>query len=199
MRSAAPRASRGPDARRVALERFARAVEACRRCPLGRQRTQAVVYRGGARPRLVFVGEAPGAEEDRVGLPFVGRSGQILDRAIATLGLPVGRVGILNVLKCRPPENKFDRAAADACRPHFERQLALLRPRALVSLGTSALRALDPGAPPMLVAAGTPRATAFGPLFPLIHPAASLRSGAMRTRWTTDVARLAGWVASAGV
>ena len=189
----------GDEARRAALQRFARRVAACRRCPLGAQRTRAVVYRGSPSPRLVFVGEAPGAAEDRAGVPFVGRSGQILDRAIATLGLSEDGFGILNVLKCRPPGNKFDRAAAAACRPHFERQLALLAPRALVSLGASALRALDPTAPPVLRAAGTPRPTPFGAVFPLVHPAASLRSGAMRTRWTNDLVRLADWVAASGV
>jgi uracil-DNA glycosylase len=147
----------------------------------------------------VFVGEAPGAEEDRVGIPFVGRSGRILDAAIATLGLTSDGFGVMNVLKCRPPDNRFDRGAAAACRPHFERQLTLLAPRALVSLGASALRALDPGAPPMMQAAGRPRTTPFGPLFPLVHPAASLRSGAMRLRWSADLGRLAEWVAATGL
>ena len=71
-------------------------------------RTQAVVYRGAPAPRLLFIGEAPGAEEDRLGLPFVGRSGAMLDAAVAELGLGPEEFGVLNVLKCRPPGNRFD-------------------------------------------------------------------------------------------
>jgi uracil-DNA glycosylase len=173
------------------LEGLAREIVACRRCPLGHVRTNAVVYRGSSAPRVVFVGEAPGAEEDRLGVPFVGRSGSILDTAIARLGLGPSEFGILNVLKCRPPANRFDRAAAATCRPYLDRQLALLRPNLLVSLGSSALHALDPSAPPVMSAAGTLRSVAVGSLFPLVHPAATLRSGRMRERWERDLGALA--------
>jgi uracil-DNA glycosylase len=153
-----------------------------------------VVYRGGIAPRIVFVGEAPGAEEDRAGRPFVGRSGQILDAAIGALGVPPEDVGILNVLKCRPPLNRFDPAAAKTCRPFLDRQLALLRPRVVVTLGASALKALDPEAPPVLRAAGAPRPTRIPPLFPLVHPAASLRSRRLRERWDSDLGALSTWL-----
>jgi len=153
-----------------------------------------VVYRGGIAPRLVFVGEAPGAEEDRQGRPFVGRSGRILDAAIADLGLEEADVGILNVLKCRPPQNRFDPAAARTCRPYLDRQLELLRPRVVIPLGASALKALDPAAPPVLRAAGTFRGGREPPLFPLVHPAASLRSARLRARWQADLAALSAWL-----
>ncbi|HTP54215.1 MAG TPA: uracil-DNA glycosylase [Thermoplasmata archaeon] len=182
------------DGRRAALDRLSEEIQGCRKCPLGSVRTQAVVYRGGRSPRLVFVGEAPGAAEDREGLPFVGRSGQILDAAIGSLRVAPEEIGILNVLKCRPPANQFDPAAARTCRPYLDRQLALLRPRALVSLGAQALKALDPSAPPVLTSAGVPRRALGLPLFPLVHPAASLRSGRMRSRWTADVVALAAWL-----
>lgn len=169
-------------------------IRACRRCPLGASRTNAVVYRGGPSPQVVFVGEAPGTEEDRIGLPFVGRSGRILDEAIGRLGLTEDRVGILNVVKCHPPRNRFDRAAARACRPYLERQLELLRPAVVVTLGAWALRSLDPEAPPVLTAAGAPRTGPGGSLFPLLHPAAALRSRRWRERWTRDVAALARWL-----
>ncbi|MCW6167919.1 MAG: uracil-DNA glycosylase [Thermoplasmatales archaeon] len=143
-----------------------REIRACRRCPLGSQREHAVVYRGGSRPWLVFVGEAPGSQEDREGRP------------------------------CRPPKNRFDPGAARACRPFLDRQLQLLQPMCLVLLGRYALRALDPTAPPIMRAAGTARAPTSGPpVFPLIHPAASLRSHAMASRWRSDVLRLRAWVA----
>jgi uracil-DNA glycosylase len=153
-----------------------------------------VVYRGGAAPRLVFVGEAPGEAEDRQGVPFVGRSGRILDAALERLPLGPDDVGILNVLKCHPPHNRFDAAAARTCRPYLERQLDLLRPSVVVPLGRMALRALDPDAPAILEVAGTPRSSTRGPLFPLVHPAAALRSRRLRERWERDVERLGAWL-----
>ena len=183
-------------ARRRAFDRLSAEIRRCTRCSLSLGRTRAVVYRGSIVPRVVFVGEAPGAEEDRLGVPFVGRSGQLLDRAIEGLGPPLGEFGVLNLLKCRPPENRFDPAAARTCRPYLDRQLALLEPRALVSLGARALLALDPAAPPVLRSAGTPRPLEGRWLFPLVHPAAALRSTALRRRWEQDVDRLGAWLAS---
>jgi len=182
----------------VDWERLSRTIRACQLCPLGKVRTQAVVYRGGLAPRLVFVGEAPGAEEDRIGLPFVGRSGRELDRAVARLGLLPDEFGVLNLLKCRPPANRFDRNAARTCRPYLDRQLDLLRPEVVVTLGAHALRAIDPGAPPMLKAAGRWRAHEPVPHFPLIHPAAALRSRRLRERWERDVGALGRWLANHG-
>ncbi len=169
-------------------------IRSCRRCPLGAYRTHAVVYRGSLTPRIVFVGEAPGAEEDRTGLPFVGRAGRRLDDATRRLALGDGEFGVLNVLKCRPPANRFVRAAASTCRPFLDRQLALLRPAAVVTLGTSALHALDPGAPPILTAAGRPRPSTDPPLFPLVHPSA-LRSHRLYRRWDDDLRALGAWLA----
>jgi DNA polymerase len=143
---------------------------------------------------LVFVGEAPGAEEDRTGLPFVGRSGRELDRAVATLGLSDEEFGMLNVLKCRPPGNRFDRGAAGTCRPYLDQQLDLLRPEVVVTLGARALAAIDPNALPMLSAAGRPRTHGRTLYFPLIHPAAALRSRRMRERWERDVRALGRWL-----
>jgi len=185
-------------ARRRAFERLSQEIRSCTLCPLCRGRTQAVVYRGSPQPRVVFVGEAPGSEEDRQGIPFVGRSGKILDAAIAALGEPLGEFGVLNLLKCRPPSNRFDPAAARTCRPYLDRQLALLRPRVLVPLGARALAALDPKAPRVLRAAGVARRAVTGAIFPLVHPAAALRSRALRERWERDVRALARWLASPG-
>jgi len=171
-----------------------REIQGCRRCPLGSTRTQAVVYRGSLTPRVVFVGEAPGAAEDRAGIPFVGRSGRRLDAAIARIGLTARDFGVLNVLKCRPPGNRFDRAAARTCRPFLDRQLDLLRAPILVTLGASALRAVDPSAPAMLAASGHPRVLGRRSLFPLIHPAAALRSRRLAERWSHDVDALRAWL-----
>lgn len=173
---------------------LAREIETCVLCPLHRTRLHAVVYRGSPTPRFVFVGEAPGAEEDRRGIPFVGRSGQRLNAALSSLDLAADVYGILNLVKCRPPENHFLPAAARTCRPYLDRQLALLRPRALVSLGAHALTALDPTAPRILLAAGHPRRIEGADLFPLIHPAAALRSTTLARRWEEDVRRLGQWL-----
>ena len=175
-----------PDARRIAWEALSNEIRTCRRCALGATRTQAVVYRGSLAPTLVFVGEAPGAEEDRTGLPFAGRAGRRLDAAVERLRLPPGTYGMLNVLKCRPPANRFDPTAARVCRPFLERQLALLRPTVVVPLGAWALRALDPAAPPILRAAGAARPGGPPAVFPLVHPSA-VRSRALARRWSDDL------------
>ena len=179
-----------------AWEALSAEIRRCQLCPLGQTRTHAVVYRGSLTPRVVFVGEAPGREEDLAGVPFVGRSGRRLDAAIERLGLTESAVGILNVLKCRPPRNRFDTAAARTCRPYLDRQLALLRPSVLVPLGGSALRTLVPHAPPVLAVAGRPLESPSGPVFPLLHPAASLRSRRWAARWERDVTALGGWLAT---
>jgi uracil-DNA glycosylase len=171
-----------------------REIRGCTNCSLHAHRTNAVIYRGSATPRVVFVGEAPGATEDRWGLPFVGRSGKRLDTAILEAGLGPEEFGILNLIKCRPPQNRFDRVAATTCRPYLDRQLELLHPPILVSLGAQALRSLDPGAPRVLLAAGHPRRLNGRFLFPLVHPAAALRSRAMAERWRTDVVALRAWL-----
>lgn len=168
-----------------------REIERCRACPLHAHRTHVVVYRGGPSPKVVFIGEAPGADEDRVGRPFVGRAGRRLDAAIARLGLAAEDIGILNLLKCRPPGNRFDRRAEGACRPFLDRQLRLLGPRLLVPMGAHALRALCPDAPPVTESAGRMVRGEAAPVFPLLHPAAALHAPRYRERWERDVSILA--------
>jgi len=179
---------------REAWDRLSDEIRACRKCPLGELRTHAVVYRGGLTPRVLFIGEAPGTDEDRTGIPFVGRSGRELDRAVSALALAEEEFGVLNLLKCRPPGNRFDRSAARTCRPYLDRQLELLRPDVIVTLGARALAAIDATALPMLSAAGRPRTIRGTPHFPLIHPAAALRSRRLRQRWERDVRVLGRWL-----
>jgi uracil-DNA glycosylase family 4 len=183
-------ASRGASATGPGWDDLSAEIRVCERCELHRGRTHAVIYRGGEHPRLVFVGEAPGAEEDRRGLPFVGRSGRRLDDGIAQLGLLEEEFGIVNLLKCRPPANVFSRSAAATCRPYLDRQLALLAPELVVPLGAHALAALDPTAPRITEAAGTRRVAAGRAMFPLLHPAATFRSRKNLARWTDDLDRL---------
>lgn len=170
-------------------------IERCVRCPLHATRQRVVVYRGSASPLVLFVGEAPGAAEDAAGRPFVGRAGQRLDRAVAALGLSAAEYGMLNLIKCRPPANRYSPIAAARCRPFLDRQLELLRPPIVVPLGRHALRAFDPSAPPISQAAGRPRRVGGTTLFPLIHPAA-VRSHATRERWEHDLERFGRWLAA---
>jgi DNA polymerase len=179
----------------VAWRELSDEIRTCRKCPLHLNRTHAVVYRGSLTPRLLFVGEAPGAAEDMAGVPFVGRSGQRLDSAVARLRLTEEEYGVLNLLKCRPPRNRFDRDAARTCRPYLDRQLEFLSPEVVVTLGSSALHALAPDAPAMLKAAGQPRPSEYWPIFPLIHPAAAMRSRRLAERWVHDVDLLGRWLA----
>ncbi len=126
--------------RRLALQQLAEEVSRCTRCPeLCSTRTQTVFGDGGPGVELCFVGEAPGEDEDRQGVPFVGAAGQLLNRIIAACGLRRDEVYIMNVLKCRPPRNRtpLPNEAAN-CRPFFERQMDLVRPRFICALGGSA-------------------------------------------------------------
>jgi len=119
---------------------FAADVDACNACGLCRTRHKSVPGVGVADAEWLFVGEAPGAEEDARGEPFVGQAGRLLDNMLAALGLARGRnVYIANVLKCRPPNNRTpEPGEADACRPYLERQVELIRPKLIVALGKSA-------------------------------------------------------------
>lgn len=115
----------------------------CTNCPLHRGRTKVVFGEGPCPAQLVFVGEGPGADEDRTGRPFVGKAGQLLDKIIGAMGFKREEVYIANVVKCRPPENRTplpDETAA--CWPFLEEQLALLEPKAIVALGSPAAKTL---------------------------------------------------------
>jgi DNA polymerase len=108
----------------------------CRRCKLCSGRTNVVYGVGSARARLMFIGEGPGADEDRKGEPFVGRAGQLLDRIIAAMGLSRPEVYIANIVKCRPPDNRDpERDEAETCRPFVEAQIRIIEPEVIVTLG----------------------------------------------------------------
>jgi uracil-DNA glycosylase len=125
-------------------ERLQTDVAACARCGLCATRTQTVFGSGSRTPRLVVVGEAPGFEEDRQGQPFVGPAGELLTRMLAAIGLSRAEdVYILNVLKCRPPENRSPRPdEVAACKPYLREQLEMLGPPLLLALGNHAAKAL---------------------------------------------------------
>ena len=130
-----------PPASPDSLQRLALACADCRRCGLAEGRQQVVVARGNPEARLMVIGEAPGAQEDAEGLPFVGRSGRLLDRLLVAAGLdPAADVYICNGVKCRPPNNRKPTAVEmAACHPWLEQQIAAVDPPLIVLLGASAL------------------------------------------------------------
>ena len=128
---------------RQELEGIADAVRKCRKCELGSHRKNAVPGEGNPDARIVFVGEAPGADEDAQGRPFVGRAGKLLDKIIVGMGLARTDVFICNILKCRPPDNRDPKADEIAgCLPYLEEQLELMNPEIIVALGAHAARTL---------------------------------------------------------
>ena len=125
------------------LEKIAEEVCRCRQCGLGSLRTNAVPGEGNPNTRIMFVGEAPGADEDAQGRPFVGRAGQLLDKVIDACGLKRSEVFIGNILKCRPPENRDPRPEEIiSCLPYLQRQIEIIDPEIIVALGAHAARTL---------------------------------------------------------
>ena len=153
----------------------------CTRCPLSGGRTNVVFGVGDATADLMFVGEGPGRDEDLKGEPFVGRSGQLLDRVLwEELGVGRDRVYIANVVKCRPPGNRDPHPEEVAsCRPYLEQQIELIEPRVIVTLGNFATRLLldRPGGIKQVRGRAYPYGNAA--VIPTFHPSFVLRSGAV--------------------
>lgn len=165
--------------RSAALTALSLEASTCTRCALAATRTKVVFGSGHPAARLVLVGEGPGRDEDLCGEPFVGRSGKLLDRLVEEeLGTHRANCYITNVVKCRPPQNRDPRPEEmAACRPFLDRQLELIAPAVVVTLGNVATRALLGTADGIRSVRG--RAYPFGEamLVPTYHPAAALRSG----------------------
>ena len=161
------------------LAQLAADASACTRCRLAGHRTQVVFGVGDPGADLMFVGEGPGREEDLRGEPFVGRSGQLLDRLMAEeLGIGRDRCYIANVVKCRPPDNRDPLPdEIELCRPFLTRQIELVRPAVVVTLGNFAMRLLLGTTDGIRSVRG--RVYPFGDahLVPTYHPAAALRGG----------------------
>jgi DNA polymerase len=125
------------------LKKIAEQVNQCRKCDLGTLRTNSVPGEGNSNARIMFIGEAPGADEDAQGRPFVGRAGQLLDKIINACGLKRSDVFIGNILKCRPPENRDPRAEEIiSCLPYLQRQIEIINPEIIVALGAHAAKTL---------------------------------------------------------
>jgi uracil-DNA glycosylase len=183
--------------RRQRLIELYREVRACERCPLHATRTQSVFGAGNADADLMFVGEAPGAEEDRRGLPFVGRAGKLLDQLLAELGLGREDVFIANVIKSRPPGNRDPQPLEiEACSPYLYSQIDLIQPRVICTLGNFATKLLTGSPTGISRVHGTPQVHELGdrPVFimPLFHPAAALRTPAVLDMLRADMGKLPG-------
>ena len=164
----------------TALELLAEEASGCTRCMLCEGRTQVVFGVGNPRAGLLFVGEGPGAEEDKQGYPFVGRSGKLLDRLVLEeLGLTRDACYIANVVKCRPPGNRDPRPEEiESCRPYLDRQVELIAPRVVVTLGKFAAQVLLATNEGINALRGREYPFGDGVLIPTYHPAYVLRGGA---------------------
>ena len=177
------------------LAAFATEVAGCTTCRLAEGRTQVVFGVGDPDADLMFVGEAPGFHEDQQGKPFVGQAGKLLDTLLAGIGLERDQVYIANVLKCRPPGNRDPQPdEIEACEGHLFRQIALIEPKVVATLGNFATKLLS-GKPTGItrVHGAEQEATLGGRsvlLYPLYHPAAALYTPAMLKVLEVDFARL---------
>jgi uracil-DNA glycosylase family 4 len=166
-------------------------VKDCRLCGLCSTRTQTVFADGSPTARLLFVGEAPGRDEDAQGLPFVGRAGQLLNKMIAAIDLKREEVYICNVLKCRPPDNRVPAPdEVERCRPYLEQQIALVKPSVVCALGLSAAQALLQTKASMTSMRGKTFAYRGVPLIPTYHPAALLRNPGLKREAWIDLQRV---------
>lgn len=167
-----------PDA--AALAALAAEAAGCTRCPLSATRTTVVFGEGDPAARLVVIGEGPGREEDLQGRPFVGRSGQLLDRLLAEeAGLARHEVYIANVVKCRPPGNRDPHPEeVAACRPYLDGQLAAIDPAVVLTLGNFSTRAMLDTREGVTRLRGRSHEVGGRTVVPTFHPAAALRGGA---------------------
>ncbi len=160
------------------LEELARVASSCTRCALAESRTQVVFGAGNPCADVMFVGEAPGYHEDRLGEPFVGAAGRLLDRLLGEIGLGRGDVYIGNVLKCRPPNNRDPQAGEiDACKDYLRQQLSLIDPAVVVTLGNFATQLLLKRDVGITRLRGQVYPWWNRYLIPTFHPAAVLRGG----------------------
>ena len=165
--------------RREALKVLYHDARGCVRCPLHQTRTQVVFGNGNANADLMFVGEAPGANEDRMGLPFVGAAGKLLDKLLGEIGLERQDVFVANTLKCRPPDNRDPHPnEIEACRGYLEKQIELIEPTVICTLGNFSTKLLRADTTGISRLHGQAEERVIGSravrLYPLYHPAAAL-------------------------
>jgi len=179
--------------RRDELVEFYKELSDCQKCPLAETRTTVVFGTGNADADLMFVGEAPGFHEDQQGKPFVGQAGKLLDKLLEEIGLSRDQVFIANVLKCRPPGNRDPQPEEiDACKGHLWRQVELIEPKVVCTLGNFATKLLSGSPQGITKVRGVPQQHELGGrqvfLYPIFHPAAALYTPAMLETLRADFA-----------
>ncbi len=171
------------------LAAIAERVAACELCGLCRKRTNTVPGQGTVSPEIMFIGEGPGAEEDRTGLAFVGAAGELLTKMIIAMGFSREEVFIGNIVKCRPPDNRNpEPEEMEACMPYLLEQIALLKPKVIVALGATALKGLT-GDPRISITRIRGTWMEFGgiEMMPTFHPAYLLRNPAAKKEVWADL------------
>jgi DNA polymerase len=181
--------------RAAALRQYAEETSMCTRCALANGRTQVVFGSGSPDADLMFVGEAPGFHEDQQGVPFVGQAGKLLDKLLAGIGLTRADVFVANVLKCRPPGNRDPLPEEIAsCEPHLFRQIELIEPTLVATLGNFATKLLSGRPAGITRVHGHEQEVTLGArtvfLYPLYHPAAALYTPSMLKVLEEDFARI---------
>ena len=164
------------------LQDIAQQIEGCTRCPLHQGITHYVPGYGSPTASIMFIGEAPGKQEDKQGKPFVGASGKLLDSMLAHIGLAREDVFIANIIKCRPPENRDPKPEEIAtCLPYLETQIDTLAPKLIITLGRFSMNYFLPGVKISEVHGQAKKRQSDGRIiFPLYHPAVALYNGSMR-------------------
>ncbi len=190
-------AVRSATERRELLKAVYEEARGCTRCPLHQSRTTVVFGAGHADADLMFVGEAPGANEDRMGLPFVGQAGKLLEKLLGEIGLQRSSVFIANVLKCRPPQNRDPHPnEIDACQDYLRRQVDLIEPTVICTLGNFSTKLLRGDTTGISRLHGREEELVIGSravrLYPLYHPAAALYTPSMQQTLREDFARIPG-------
>lgn len=178
------------------LQELAATIRDCGSCPLQEGRTNAVPGEGVLDPLVMIVGEGPGAQEDRQGVPFVGRAGQYLDKWLAAIGLDRGtNVFITNIVKCRPPGNRDpEPAESSACRPYLDEQIDLVRPRMILTVGRISMGLLTGSEGRITRVHGTFYSYRGIPLVPTFHPSAVLRNPDYRRPVWEDLKNVRNWL-----
>jgi uracil-DNA glycosylase len=172
------------------LQQLDAVIRQCPLCDLSKTRTKAVPGDGPVDAELMFVGEGPGFHEDRQGRPFVGAAGQFLDQMLASIGLERRQVFVTNVVKCRPPNNR-DPLPAEiaACAPYLDKQMALINPLVIVTLGRHSMARFFPGEKISAIH-GTARVVDGRTVVALYHPAAALHQQSLRATLEEDFRKL---------
>lgn len=173
------------------IDKVASEVVVCTKCRLCNTRKHAVPGEGSRSARVMFVGEAPGEQEDNQGRPFVGAAGKLLTELVESIGLRREDVYITNIVKCRPPNNRPPRKdETQACGPYLERQMSLIQPRVICPMGNSAIRGLMNSEDSVTLLHGIPFEVGSITYFPMFHPAAALYTFSLKKVLEEDFKKL---------